>query len=58
MYKESLVVPSSAVLFSLAYWSVAVICYFDYIDWKIDSFKNSHKNDLIFQIIPIKSENI
>ena len=49
MYKESLVVPSSAVLFSLAYWSVAIICYFDYIDWKIDSIKN----DLIFQINPI-----
>ena len=29
---ENVIVPTFAVLFTVAYWTVAVICYFNYLD--------------------------
>ena len=29
---ENVIVPTFAVLFTVAYWTVAIICYFNYLD--------------------------
>ena len=31
---ENVIVPVIAVLFSLAYWSISTLCYFNYLDWR------------------------
>ena len=31
-FLENVLIPTLAILFTIAYWSIAIICYFNYLD--------------------------